>query len=199
MTELERAVCKIWMKAIIAWIVITLFIYNFLYIVSPHNVYLAHMMQSLSDSMPILDMIYQRSSIPLPRQVAQLCVIFWSFFIILPFYFFILYIDSVGFFCEFISYSKKNILKNFCFCFLISLLGLFTLWLLVYMNTIGDGYRSAAVNVLFSDSNMSVVITFIYALVGCSATFIGICIPLTAAYFLNKQYRDNVNRRLKND
>lgn len=198
MTDRERTVCKVWLKVILAWIVITLFIYNVLYIVSPHNVFLVHIMQSLSGRMPVLDMISQHSSTPLPRQVAQLCVILWSFFVILPFLFFILYVDGVYFFCRFIAYERKNIFKNFCFCFLGSLLGIFVLWLLVYMNHIGDGYRSAAVNVLFADSNMSIVITFIYALVGCSSAFAGVNVPLTVIYMFNKQYRDNVDRRLKN-
>lgn len=198
MTDREKNVFKVWIKMIITWVAITLLIYNLLYIFSPHNIYLVHVIQFLSGSMSVLDMISQHSSTPLPRQIAQLCVIFWVF-LMFPFLFFLLYIDIVGSFCRLNSYKKKNILKNFFLCFLCCPLGIFALWCLIFMDKAGDGFRSASVNVIFSDSNMSIIITFIYALVGCAFTFTCVYVPLTAVYMFNKQFHDNVNRNLKND
>lgn len=87
MTDREKNVFKVWIKMIITWVAITLLIYNLLYIFSPHNIYLVHVIQFLSGSMSVLDMISQHSSTPLPRQIAQLCVIFWVF-LMFPFLFF---------------------------------------------------------------------------------------------------------------
>ncbi|EKN4993083.1 hypothetical protein PXT12_004917 [Salmonella enterica] len=91
---------------------------------------------------------------------------------------------------------ENNVLKDFLFG---GMAVVFVLWQLIPMNEIGGDYAATAVNALFSDSNVVIVITFILALVGCVAILSGVCLSLTVVYIFKKQFRDNVNRKLKND
>lgn len=180
----------------VIWVILTFFVYNLFFLFDFKNITL-HFIDFLSCYISVLNKIKESSNNPLPRQVAQIMILLWSLLMFISLSCSILF-NNVMFFCSIIKSKRKNIIKSF-FMSLTCFAGFFELFLSVTLTDTSYGYRSAALNAFFSDSNSAIIITYLFNLLGVVISCIGFFIPLCVFYIFNDKYRMSIFRRISDD